>query len=169
MIFETLEIGIAVSSAAYLSFLRMRFRRQRAVAWDTLVAQLKPSRLGSESGHTLLFDGNRRGLSWQRIQDARGLWEMYENAGVILRMADYAARAGELVDTELLEQLRNDATQIRIYIFYALSEHVRSHVTEEARANIASVTAIYCDMVSRMSGLIQVNDGMLNQSFAGSI
>ena len=85
---------------------------------------------------------------------------MYENAGVMLNMADYAVRNGAAVDQELLAQLRSDATQIRVSIFFALSQHALCHATEEARVNIAHVTAIYEDMVSLMSGLVEEREAL---------
>jgi|SRR5665213_400996 len=163
MIFELFEIGIAASSAVYLSLWRIRIHRQRTAAWDSLVAQLKPSCLGSDLSQESLGDEERNittGERWRRIQGARGFWDMYENAGVMLNMADYAVRNGSAVDQELLAQLRSDATQIRVCIFFALSQHALSHVTEETRANIAHVTAIYDDMVSLMSGLIQEREAL---------
>jgi len=163
MILELFEIGIAVSSAVYLSLWRIRLHRQRTAAWDNLVAQLKPSCLGSELSHESLGDKDLNTTPeerWRRIQGARGFWDMYENAGVILNMADYAVRNGAAVDQELLVQLRNDATQIRIGIFFALSQHALSHATEETRANIAHVTSIYEDMVSLMSGLVEEREAL---------
>jgi hypothetical protein len=163
MILELFEIGIAASSAVYLSLWRIRIHRQRTVAWDSLVAQLKPSGLGFELSHESIGDKDLITTPedrWHRIQDARGFWDMYENAGVMLNMADYAVRNGAAVDQELLAQLRSDATQIRISIFFALSQHALCHATEEARVNIAHVTAIYEDMVSLMSGLVEEREAL---------
>ena len=163
MILQLFEIGIAASGAVYLSLWRIRIHRQRTSAWDSLVAQLKPSYSGSELSHEYLRDEDLNSTPeerWHRIQDARGYWEMFENAGVMLNMADYAVRNGAAVDPELLAQLRSDATQIRISIFFALSHHALSHVTEETRANMAHVTSIYEDMVRQMSWLVEEREAL---------
>jgi hypothetical protein len=52
--------------------------------------------------------------AWQRMEGPKGLWVMYQNARVMLEMADYAARNSESVDRLLVETLRSDAMQIRL-------------------------------------------------------
>lgn len=163
MIIELFEIGIAASSAVYLSLCRIRIHRQRRTAWNSLVAQLKPSCLGSEFSHESLGDKDLDTTPegrWRRIQDARGLWEMYENAGLMLNMADYAVRNGAKVEQGLLAQLQSDAAQIRISIFFALSKHALNHATEETKTSIARVTSIYENMVSLMSGLVEQREAL---------
>ena len=171
MIFQSLEIAILAISAIYLIYSRVRIHRQRAAAWDILVAQLRPSCILSESDaipRNANHDTSLR-VCWPQIQTARGLWEMYENAGVMLRIVDFAIHRGAAVDAALLDQLQSDAAQIRISIFYALSIRARTHVAEESRSSIRCVTELYCDMVDRMSGFIQSEAGLLNHDFAASM
>jgi hypothetical protein len=170
MILELLEIGTIAPITIYLTYERFRIHRDRTSAWDLLVAQLKSR--PSDSAHKSFWEedcDHTPEIDWPRIQNARGLWQMYVNAGVMLKMADYAIRDGAVIDPELLRQLRSDATQIRVCIFYALSERACTHMTEEARANLSRVTALYCDMANRMLGLIKSDGSMLNHSFAGSV
>ena len=52
--------------------------------------------------------------AWQRMEGPKGLWIMYQNARVMLEMADFASRNDATVDREVLESLRSDAMQIRL-------------------------------------------------------
>ncbi len=91
---------------------------------------------------------------------------MYENARVMLEMADYAAANCATVDRELLADLRRDAMQIRVCVMVELSKHACVQVNENTSANIAQAAAIYADMVSRMADLMQANSGALAAGFA---
>ena len=55
---------------------------------------------------------------------------MYEHAGVMLDMADYAARNSDSVDRELLAAFRNDAMQIRVCVLTALARYACSQINE---------------------------------------
>ena len=93
---------------------------------------------------------------------------MYENAQVMLNMADYADRNSNSVDRELLATLRSDATQIRECVLIALSKQSGSKVSEGTRSNVSNATSIYTDMVARMAELMGPNGGALGAGFAGT-
>ena len=92
---------------------------------------------------------------------------MYENAQVMLNMADYADRNSNSVDRVLLATVRSDATQIRDCVLIALSKQTGSQVNESTRINVSNATSSYSDMVARMAELMGTNGGALGRGFAG--
>src|ERR1035437_9665455 len=111
MIFILLAIAAIAVVAIYLGSLRASARLRNALSWDSLLSQLRLDWSARE-----LSDRSRwnEGLSttpqlaWQRMEGPKGLCVMYQNARVMLEMADYAARNSDTVDRELLESLRSD-------------------------------------------------------------
>ena len=91
---------------------------------------------------------------------------MYENARVMLDMANYAAANSATIDSELLAELRRDAMQIRVCVMIELSRNACAQLSESTNENIARATAIHAGMVSRMADLLQANSGALVSGFA---
>ena len=90
---------------------------------------------------------------------------MYQNAGVMLEMVDYAARNSDDVDRILLENLRSDAIQIRIFVLLALANYVLSQTSVGVRANACRAASIYTDMAARMIRLLQESAGAVIPDF----
>ena len=92
---------------------------------------------------------------------------MFENARVMLEMADFAARNCDSVDHELLETLRSDAMQIRISVLMTLARYACSQVNEGICINAFRAASMYTGMAARMTQLLQVNAaGMLPEFVA---
>jgi hypothetical protein len=166
-----LEVCLVISIALYLGFWRIGIRRRQSQAWGRLVEQLQVNGIAPELNDRILTEENlvspeeRR----QRIQDAHGLWSMYEDARVMLDMANFAAANSSIVDSELLADLRRDAMQIRVCVMIELSRRACAQVNESTYGNIARATAIYSDMVSKMADLLQANSGALIAGLAPTI
>ena len=82
---------------------------------------------------------------------------MYHNAGVMLEMADYAARNSESVDPALIAALRSDATQIRIGVLKALAQFAFNKASESVHLNAFQVASMYTGMAARMAQLLQAS------------
>jgi hypothetical protein len=140
--------------------------------WDSLLARLRPDwSTRSLSDHSLW----KEGLSatpqdaWQRIEGAKGLCVMYQNAGVMLEMAHYAARNSRSVDRELLAGLNTNAMQIRIYVLIALGQYAFSQVNDSIRANAYHAASIYVEMAAQMTGLLQVRASSIVPEFVAAL
>jgi hypothetical protein len=96
---------------------------------------------------------------WQLIRGAQGLWTLYENASVMLEMADYAARNSDSVDGEMLATLRSDAMQIRVCVLTALAKYAFSQVNESISVNVSHAASMYTEMATRTAELLQANCG----------
>jgi hypothetical protein len=89
------------------------------------------------------------------MEGPKGLWVMYQNAQVMLQMADYAAKNSDGVDRLLLETLRSDAMHIRVCVLMALAQYAFSKASEGVRINAFRAATMYTGMAARMTQLLQ--------------
>src|SRR5580704_11401776 len=124
MILTMLQVSAVVGIAYYLYRLRSGMKARNSQSWESLLARLRPDWSARELSDQFLW---KEGLSatsedaWERMEGPKGLWVMYQNAQVMLQMADYAAKNIEGVDRLLVETLHSDAMQIRVCVLMALS------------------------------------------------
>jgi hypothetical protein len=154
-------MAIAFIAVCFYSF-RAGMRRRNAQSWDSIVAKLRLDSSTRRLGDQSVWNGDLNVTpeeKWQLIRGAQGLWTMYENASVMLEMADYAARNSDSVDVELLATLRSDAMQIRVCVLTALAKYAFSHVNEGIGANVSRAVSMYTEMAARTAELLQGNCG----------
>jgi len=94
---------------------------------------------------------------------------MYQNARVMLEMADYASRNCESVDRLLVETLRSDAVQIRLLIVVALAQYGFSQASEGVRVNAFRAAQIYTGMAARMTQLLQDHAAIVVPDFVAAM
>jgi hypothetical protein len=172
MLLTLFEISVIITVAIYFMWWQIRVRRRRTVAWNTLVANLQPK--GGDIELANHFNWNKDLFAmpkdkWQSTNFAEGLWTMYENAGVMLDIANYAAFNSTVTDPELIAALRHDAFQLRVRIVVALSKCACNQVNESTYAIVSRATAYYVDMVKRTAELAQANGTALAPGFAASM
>ncbi len=164
-----LQIAAIAVVAVCLHTFKATMRRRNAQSWESIVGRLRmdcsASRLGDRSvwNSDLKFTPQEK---WQLVHGAQGLWAMYENARVMLEMADYAARNSDTVDQEMLAALRSDAMQIRVSVLCALAKYAFGQVNESISANVAHAATMYTEMSARTAELLRVNGGEYVPSFA---
>jgi hypothetical protein len=165
-----LELGIIACLAIYIECWRAGVRRRQKQAWERLMAQLQPNGVHDNLSGQICLDHGQNDTSeesWRSTRGASRLWSMYQNAQVMLDMADFAARNSDSVDKELLATLRGDAMQIRLSVLIALSNCACNHVKENASLNVCRAESLYTDMVVRIAELVRANGGALDPSFVG--
>lgn len=156
--FTALQIGLIAALALYLGYWRASLRRRNRQSWDSLIARLRPDWSARELSEHYLW---KEGLSatpdqtWERIDGAKGLWAMYQNAGVMQEMAEFAAQHCDVVDPILIQALRSDAAQIRVCVLKTLAEYAFSQTTEIVRINAFQAASMYTGMAARMTQLLQ--------------
>lgn len=122
---------------------------------ESLVAQLRPA--------SCLPEWSAIGTPeecWQQVNGAQGLYAIYQNARVMLAMADYASCHGEDVDAELLAALRSDVLQIRMLVVRALSHYALHRLNHGIGISALRAATIYREMTARMGALLDGNAGM---------
>jgi hypothetical protein len=172
MILPLLEIAALAAIALYLGRWRNGMRRRNAQTWDSLLARLRPDWSARElSDHFLWKEGLNATAddAWQRMEGPKGLWVMYQNARVMLEMADYADKHCVGVDRLLLETLRSDAMQIRVCVLMALAQYGFSQASEGVRVNAFRAASMYTDMAARMTQLLQQNAAAIVPDFVAAM
>jgi hypothetical protein len=172
MILILLQITAIAGVTFYLYRWRSAVRRRNAQSWDSLLARLRPDWSARELSDHFLW---KEGLSatsedaWQRMEGPKGLWVMYQNAQVMLEMADFAAKNSESVDRLLLETLRSDAMHIRVCVLMALTQYGFSKASEGVRVNAFRAATMYTGMAARMTQLLQENAAVIVPDFVAAM
>jgi hypothetical protein len=172
MILCAVEIVIVAGLGIYLVRWRAGQRRRNTQSWDSLVARLRTGWSARDlSDHFLSKEGlnTTPDETWDRIQGIRGIRAIYQNAGVMLEMADYASRNSDSVDPELLWALRSDATQIRLGVLTVLAQYALSNASESVRMNAFRVASMYTGMAARMTQMLQQNAVTLLPDFVAAM
>jgi hypothetical protein len=172
MFLQVLEIAAVVAIALYLVQLQRKARARNAQTWETLVAKLRPEWSARELSDQFLW---QEGLSatpedaWQRMEGPKGLWVMYQNARVMLEMADFAAKHCEAVDRLLVETLHSDAMQIRACVLTALAQYAFRSASEGVRVNAYRAASMYTGMAARTTQLLQEHAAVMVPDFVAAM
>jgi hypothetical protein len=172
MIAPLLEMLAITFVAVFLVHIRATARRRNTQTWESLVSRLRSDWSARELTEHFLW---REGLdanpedTWKRIRGPQGLCAMFQNAGVMVEMADFAARNCDSVDLELVEILRADAMQIRISVSIALFEYAFSQVNNAISVNSYRAASMYTGMAARMTQLLQANAAEILPDFVAAM
>lgn len=156
MLSSPLYTVILAGAALYLGWRRTGLERRKAQSWESLIGRLKDCNGRELSTQFLWREGLTAGPeeTWNRLGGLRGLWSMYNNARVMIEMAEFAARH-EGVDAELLEALRCSATQIRLCVMTALLQCQLQQANESVRIQAFRAASVYTGMAARMAELLR--------------
>ena len=172
MVLPLVQIAALVAITLYLVRWRMNARRRNEETWDSLIAKLRLDWSARELSDHFLW---KEGLSatpedaWRRMEGPKGLWVIYQNARVMLEMADYAAKHCEGVDRLLIETLHSDAMQIRVCVLTALVQYAFTQASEGVRVNAYRAASIYTGMAARMTQLLQEHAAVLVPDFVAAM
>ena len=176
MLLPLLQIAIVSALLVYFSKWRGNMRRRNAQSWDALLCQLRSDWSARELSEQFLW---KEGLTattddiWQRLDGPRGLWAMFQNARVLLQMADYASRntapGTTPIDPMVLETLRSDAMQIRLCVLMALAQYALSQATAGVKVNAFRAANLYSGMAARMTTLLQDHAAVVLPDFVAAM
>ena len=172
MIFPLIQIATLTIVALYLGRWREGVRRQNSQSWDSLIVRLRPDWSARELSDHFLWKEDLSATpedAWQRMEGPKGLWVMYQNARVMLEMADYAAKHCEGVDRLLIETLHSDAMQIRVYVLMALAQYAFTQASEGVRVNAFRAAAMYTGMAARTTQLLQSYNATMVPDFVAAM
>lgn len=169
MLFILLPIVAIALVAVYLGRMRAAARRRNSQSWDSLMAELRLDWSARELSDRNQLNGASPEAAWQSIEGPKGLCVMYQNAKVMLEMANYAARNSETIDRDLLETLRSDAMHIRVYVAMALGQYAFRQLNESICVNAYRAASMYVEMADRMTELLQVHAAGLVPDFSAAM
>lgn len=171
-------LQIAVVSGLVIYFIKWRgnMLKRSTQSWDSLLCQLRSDWSARDLGEQFLW---KQGLNattddiWQRLDGPRGLWAMFQNARVLLQMADYANRnatpGSTPIDPMVLETLRSDAMQLRLCVLMALGQYGLSQATAGVKVNAFRAADLYSSMAARMTILIQDHAAVVLPDFVAAM
>jgi hypothetical protein len=171
MIVTMLQIVSVVSVALYLGHWRNRARKRGAQSWDSLLARLRPDWSARELSDDFLWKEGVNATpedAWKRMEGPTGLLVMFKNAGVMLEMADFAAKHSS-VDRVILETLRSDAMHIRMCVLMALAQYAFTQASEGVRVNAYRAASMYTGMAARMTQLLQEHAAIMVPDFVAAM
>jgi hypothetical protein len=169
--FPLVQVLFTALILAYAGYWRKSHARRRAESWDEIVAKLRPNDWGYEGvTERYLYSDQITATPedvWERISGPRGLWAMYCNASVLVRLADYAAEHGadQGIPEELLESIRTDAFHTRICVLMALAQHVFSRSSVASKVSAHRATLTYSTLLRRMTSVFQDHSAILFPRF----
>ena len=172
MIVPLLQVLGFAAVAFYFIRWRIGLRRRNTQSWDSLLARLRPDWSARELSDHFLW---KEGLdatpddAGQRMEGPKGLWVMYQNARVMMEMADFAAKSSPDVDKVVLETLRSDALQIRLCVLVALALYGCSQASEGVRVNAFRAASMYTGMAARLTELLQNHAAIIVPDFVAAM
>jgi hypothetical protein len=172
MVSTLVQIAIVAAVALYLVGWRNRMRRRNAQSWEALLAQLRLDWSARELSDNFLWQEGINATTedaWRRMEGPKGLWVMFQNAGVMLQMADFAARHNSGVDPVAVATLRSDAMQIRLCVMMALGQYAFSQASEGVRVNAFRAATMYTSMAARMTTLLQEHAAVMVPDFVAAM
>lgn len=158
MILPLLQIFAFAAVAIYFGYWRAGHRRRRNQSWESLLARLRVDWSARELSDQFLWKDSVNITpddAWQRMEGPKGLWVMYQNARIMMEMADFAARNDSGIDRLVIETLRSDAMQIRVCVLMALAQYAFTQASEGVRVNAYRAASMYASMAARMTALLQ--------------
>jgi len=125
---------IVAALTLYLLLWRKGMFRRNSQSWESLVTQLRPGPGTPDTSNLHLWVEGRltAEVILQPLNDLRGVWAMFQNARVLMEMADYAethsvlessesgSAASGSADRMSLRTLRSDAMMIRMYALVSM-------------------------------------------------
>ena len=172
MILILLQIAVIAAVVGFFVHWRAAARRRNSQSWDSLLAQLRPEWSARDLSDQFLW---KEGLNatpedaWRRMEGPKGLWVMFQNARVMMEMADFAAKNSPDVDKVLLETLRSDAMQIRVCVLMGLAQYAFTQASEGVRVNAFRAASIYTGMAARLTQLLQEHAAVIVPDFVAAM
>lgn len=165
-----LLIVILATILVYYSYWKRKQQRVRSSSWEWIASQLRSNNefnFDEVSRRYLYEDGITATPStvWEKINGVTGLWAMFRNAGLFLRLADYATEHGAEPPEELLESLRADAMQIRMAVLLATVKYLSTYSQVAASVNAHRAATAYSTMLAHMTRLFQDHSTVLFPRF----
>jgi len=172
MILILFQVAVLAAVVGFLLRWRANVRRRNTQTWESLLARLRPEWSARELSDQFLWKDELNATpedAWQRMEGPKGLWVMFQNAHVMMEMADFAARNSNEVDRVLLETLRSDAMQIRVCVLMGLTQYAFTQASEGVRVNAFRAASIYTGMAARLTRLLQDHAAIVLPDFVAAM
>jgi hypothetical protein len=158
MLIFSLQVLAIATVAIYFILWRAALRRRDGPSWDSLLARLRPDWSARDLSDQFLWKAELNATpedTWRRIDGLKGLQAMYQNANVMLEIADFAARNNPRIDRRIVESLRNNAAEVRLCAMLGLTQYGLSNSSEGAQISAFKAASSYASMAAQLTHLLQ--------------
>ena len=165
------QIAVVVAIVAYFVHWQVSVRRRNRQTWDSLIARLSETlNIRPLSEHFPWKEGLSAtpDETWRKLGGMCGLLSIYRNAGVMLEIANYAARHADNVDPVLLQNIHTDAAQIRICVLTTMAQCFFTHATESVRMNAFQAASMYTGLAAHITELLQASGSSALPAFVAA-
>lgn len=172
MMLPLLQIALISAVAYYLCRWRQSVRRRNSQTWESLLSEIRQDWSARELSERYLW---REGLdatpeqTWRSMEGPKGLWVMFQNARILMEMADFAAKHCEGVDPVLVSTLHSDALQIRVCVLAALAQYALTAAGEGVRVHAFRAAQLYSGMAARTTQLLQIHAADMVPDFVAAM
>jgi hypothetical protein len=126
---------------------------KRLTSWEAITASIRSNagieqaveRFGWKAEVTV-----GTGEIWERIGGATGLANMYHNAGVYARLADYVMQHTSSIPKTVIEEIYTEATQVRVLVVFALASYLAFRPTS-TYVNAYRAVQLYSAMAQHLT------------------
>jgi hypothetical protein len=175
MIYTSLQVLVVVAIALFLYLWRRNLKRRNSQSWEQLIARLRLDWSAHALSEHFLWRTEMNlapDEAWKQMQGPHGLIVIYQNAQVMLEIADYAVRYSSEehpIDPMVIAALRSDAMQIRLLVIAALIQYGLLRATAGVRTNAHRAATLYTDMAARMTTLLQEHAATVLPDFVAAM
>lgn len=158
MIWPHLSVLIASMFLVVMGYWRRRQSR-RLKSWEELAASIR-SNAGVDSsvdryGWNADITVSKEEI-WERIGGATGLANIFHNAGIYAKLADYAMQHTSSIPEDVIEEIYTEATQVRLMVVFALASYLIFRTTS-CQVNAYRSVQLYCAMTQHLTTTFQSN------------
>ncbi len=123
-------------------------------SWGALTAEIRDTAEIHQETNSIrgnLSSGFRKPILWPSF---RNLADLYHNAGVYAKLADYASQHASGIPPAIIEELYTEATQVRLLILSAMISRL-THRLVPYRLNSLRALELYAGMKQHVTALLQ--------------
>lgn len=156
MIWPHLSVLIASLFLVGMGYWR-RKQSNRLTSWESITASIRSN---AEIEKVVDRFGWKTDLNvgtaevWERIGGASGLANMYYNAGIYAKLADYVMQHTSSIPKNVIEEIYTEAAQVRLLVIFALASYLVFRTTS-SQVNAYRAVQLYCGMAQHLTAVFQ--------------
>ncbi len=134
-----------------------RLQSKRLTSWESITASIRSN---AEIEHAVDRFGWKADLKvgtneiWDCIGGTTGLANMYHNAGVYAKLADYVMQHTSSIPKTVIEEIYTEATQVRLLVIFALASYLVFRTTS-SQVNAYRAVQLYSSMAQHLATVFQ--------------
>lgn len=133
-----------------------RLRSKRLTSWEALAAAIRPNAAIHDALDYIRQDSSEEINYQPNWSGIRNLMDLYHNAGIYAKLADYASQHASGIPPSVIEALYTEAMQIRLLALSAILSRFTCRIVS-CRLNSYRALELYEGMTQHITALFQEN------------